>query len=356
MLRINLHIDDIAVLHTIKQFLGVGSITSSGSVCTFTIRDARALVNVLFPILDQYHLFTTKWLDYLDFKLVTQHLLQAGTSRLCEELLIRARGIMSNMNSGRVTYDFSIIPSIVVEPFWLLGFIEGEGTFGLKNLGPYFQLAQHSRNIAVMEAIAIFLQSLPKLFEFSINSLPPLVTNTLNRSTSVTVLSISNIDALHDYFMFFLLNMPFQTRKSVDFYLWCIALHIHKVGIFYLTEDRLLVYQMSLYINSNRYSSNLNTALPISTESIKEVLAMTPPVTLQPEMLHSELGHKVSRKTKSTMVWVYDDDKLVGGRPFPSINTAMTAIGYSKSSSAGRRNIDTGKLIGGRYKFYSKPL
>ena len=36
---------------------------------------------------------------------------------------------------------------------WLLGFIEAEGTFGLINLVPYFQVAQHSRSAHVIQDI-----------------------------------------------------------------------------------------------------------------------------------------------------------------------------------------------------------
>ena len=43
------------------------------------------------------------------------------------------------MNSGRTEFNYSLIPGlIVVDPFWLLGFIEAEGTFGFKNLSPFF--------------------------------------------------------------------------------------------------------------------------------------------------------------------------------------------------------------------------
>lgn len=46
------------------------------------------------------------------------------------------------MNSGRTDFNYSLIPKIVVNPFWLLGFIEGEGTFGFKNLSPFFQITR----------------------------------------------------------------------------------------------------------------------------------------------------------------------------------------------------------------------
>ena len=63
------------------------------------------------------------------------------------------------MNLGRTDYNYSLIPKIEVNPFWLLGFIEGEGTFGFKNLSPFFQVGQSVRSLYVLEAIAKYLQS-----------------------------------------------------------------------------------------------------------------------------------------------------------------------------------------------------
>lgn len=69
-----------------------------------------------------------------------------------------------------------------------------------------------------MEAIANYLQSIPKGFKFSLRSEAPNVINSLNKKTDVSVISILNIDALYDYLLFFLLDMPFQTRKGEDFH------------------------------------------------------------------------------------------------------------------------------------------
>ena len=57
---------------------------------------------------------------------------------------------MSQMNLGRTIYNYDLIPKIIVNPFWLLGFIEAEGTFGFKNLSPYFQIGQHIRSSMVL--------------------------------------------------------------------------------------------------------------------------------------------------------------------------------------------------------------
>ena len=36
------------------------------------------------------------------------------------------------MNSRRTVFNYSLIPPLKVNPYWLLGFIEEEGSFGFK--------------------------------------------------------------------------------------------------------------------------------------------------------------------------------------------------------------------------------
>jgi len=45
---------------------------------------------------------------------------------------------IKGINSGRICYNIKLISRLPMNKYWLLGFIEGEGTFGLKNLVPYF--------------------------------------------------------------------------------------------------------------------------------------------------------------------------------------------------------------------------
>jgi hypothetical protein len=79
-------------------------------------------------------------------------------------------------------------------------------------------VGQHVKNLFVLEAIASYFKSTPKSFKFSLRSGAPTVINSFNKNTSVSVISILSIDALYDYLLFFFLNMPFQSRKGVDFY------------------------------------------------------------------------------------------------------------------------------------------
>lgn len=37
-----------------------------------------------------------------------------------------------------------------LNPWWVVGFCDGESTFGIKNLTPYFQIPQHEKSHLVM--------------------------------------------------------------------------------------------------------------------------------------------------------------------------------------------------------------
>jgi len=69
-----------------------------------------------------------------------------------------------------------------------------------------------------------------------------------------------------------------------------------------------------------------------------------------------DLAKAYAREFKQSAIWVYENGVSLSEEPFNSFASAMSAIGYSKTSIAARRSIDTGKVIGGRYTFYSKPL
>ena len=356
MFRIRLHKDDLEVLIKIRDFLGAGRVLIDKNSSLFIISDLKSLLKVLFPLLAKYNLYTTKWLDYNDFKSLVLFLSKSNSTRVSSTQLKWVRDITTKMNSDRINYNYTLIPNITVNPYWLLGFIEAEGTFGFKNLSPYFQIGQHTRSLNILEAITVYLKSLPKGFNFSLNSGVPTVSQTLNKRTSVSVISIVNIDTLYDYLLFFFLDMPFQTRKAEDFYLWALVLHLHKWGYFYLPEGRSLTYQISQYINTGRYSTNPTPGLAVNLTEIKKILNLELPVKLLPEMLHVDLAKSFASKIKSKTIYVYDNGKLLNKKPCSSFAKAMELIGYSKSSVAARRSIDTNKVVAGRYTFYSKLL
>jgi len=199
MFRIRLHVDDIAILYAIQTFLGVGTVRIEGTSCLFVINKVQDLLTVLIPLLDEFKLLTVKYLDNLDFKTAVMYLSSLPTTRPNPTDLPWIKGLIIGMNLGRNIFDLSLIPTVVITRFWLLGFIEGEGTFGIKGLSPYFQLPQPARSLYLLEAIKVFLSHIPNGFLFSLHTLAPTMAVSLNVSTNVYTFSLQDIDSLYDY-------------------------------------------------------------------------------------------------------------------------------------------------------------
>lgn len=94
------------------------------------------------------------------------------------------------------------IPNIEIRPMWLLGFVEGEGTFGYKYTVPYFQIAQHKRSVNALNNIENYL--LRYIIEKSNNKIKNFqMTKVINKRTNILSYSIQDIDILYIYSSFF---------------------------------------------------------------------------------------------------------------------------------------------------------
>ena len=105
-----------------------------------------------------------------------------------------------------------------------MGFVEGKGTFGYKSLVPYFQIAQHSRELNLLNIIKFFLESLKPLSALSVPNLTLKINRVLNKRTNVYSYIISDLDVLFHIIIPFFSNLEFKTRKLVEFKLWIIAI------------------------------------------------------------------------------------------------------------------------------------
>nr|QDH07261.1 hypothetical protein [Ophiocordyceps sinensis] len=185
------------------------------------------------------------------------------------------------MNFGRTLFKYDITrPQIIINPQWFIGFIEGEGTFGIKTGSSlYFQVAPlrprpRTRSLGLvlgrkekitsqesLNAIVAFLTELsnadiPKNSKISsIN-----VTNATNIKTNVISLVISNIDALFYYILPLLDSSKMYTRKYIDFKLWKTAILLKIKGYYYLSEGKNLFLDISEVLNK-RYSTNKNKSV-----------------------------------------------------------------------------------------------
>lgn len=130
------------------------------------------------------------------------------------------------MNSKRdkFTYELSDF-QIIINPNWFIGFLEGEGTFGIKTGSAlYLQVAQKSTSQESLNAIVTFLTSLSSSNLQKSKILPLNVVSTVNKKTNVVSLVVSSVDSLYYYVLPYLDSSKMYTRKAIDFKLWRVAL------------------------------------------------------------------------------------------------------------------------------------
>lgn len=82
-------------------------------------------------------------LDYLSFREAIN--IKGNFGKLSDDQFNKIQYIKESMNSKRTDYYNYNKTEFDITPHWLLGFVEAEGTFGIKNLTPYFQVAQNNK-------------------------------------------------------------------------------------------------------------------------------------------------------------------------------------------------------------------
>ena len=141
--KISLHIDDVEVLNTIKSNLNVGTVTleNSRNRCSYIIQNYEEIKNIICPIFNAFPLHTSKRLDFENF---AQAVFIKDNKQLSDAGLSKIVSLKNTMNTKREIFTYNTTKSqIIINPNWFIGFIEGEGTFGIKTGSAlYFQIAQ----------------------------------------------------------------------------------------------------------------------------------------------------------------------------------------------------------------------
>lgn len=220
--RIRLHKDDIKVLQEIATILNLLPPFLDGNSAVLQVTKLTHIVNVMVPVYTETALLTIKSVQFNLFK---------------EAVFIKNRSIIRKTPLTTTEYNYIIklknsmkeAMDIVqhrdtkcqhvdkldsISPYWrLLGFVEGEGTFGYRSLVPYFQVCQHSRDIYVLNLVKKFLESLPldPLTNISCKQ-SSFVTKIFNKKTNVYSYIISDLDVLFNIIVPFFSKLKFKTR------------------------------------------------------------------------------------------------------------------------------------------------
>jgi hypothetical protein len=263
---IELHIDDINALNYVKSKLNLGNeIAVYGNSCKFTVIH-RKDINMLISIFDKYNLNTTKYLDYLDFKKAFHlYCAYAENKSLNKRTVIdQLLKLKNGMNKNRINFNFPEDHKIVVSDSWLLGLLEGEGSFYLDRtkLQPAFMIALTKVQQPVIEEINnYFINNLGfdkySKFKLQNSSAITMVENPEKDNAKPLVrLRISNTNVLMNYLIPFLENKRFVTKKGKDFQDFKIICKAIYNGAYRNEEIKLLILKLSYTMNNSRLSNN----------------------------------------------------------------------------------------------------
>ena len=361
--RINLHIDDIKVLETIKSRLNIGRIVSdTDTSCSYIIEDSLG-IELLCNIFKNFPLHTSKKLDFESF---FEAFLIRKEGKLSESDLNKILLLKNNMNSKRTVFSYNTSKSqIIINPNWFIGFLEGEGTFGIKTGSSlYFQVAQKTTSQECLNGIINYLHDLSNNTQLPENSkISPLhVTSTTNAKTNVVSIVIANIDSLYYFLLPLLDNSNMYSRKKIDFELWRMALLLKIHGYYFSIEGKNLFLDISDILNkrySDKNSLEVETIINDITNRFELIMEKEPLFDVDLYVPHIENVRKFSKINKSEnpkVVYIYTENGLIEGSPFSSFSLAHKALGLKSSSNTCNRYIDTNRWYKNKYIFSSKPI
>ena len=215
---------NLRLLYYIKKNLGYGSVSKSSKQNwgNFRITDRKVLNQVIFPIFDKYPLLTSKYFNYVRFKeayyiLENKELTTEMKNKMIEEL--RSKELPANYISPAISslnkeskYE-DIIK--VISVYWLAGFIEAEGHFGVYT---------YPNRITIDFTI---VQKLDQLLLFLIKRILHIPSNVnYSKSRNIYVLSTSNSRVISDIIDTF--RGKLHGMKSLELKLWSVAHYYRK--------------------------------------------------------------------------------------------------------------------------------
>lgn len=261
---IELHIDDKDTLNLIKKKLNIGNdIAVYGNSCKFTVTHPKDIY-MLIEIFDKYNLNTKKYLDYLDFKKAFKIYQERIKTVKDEEIFNTLLNLKKGMNSNRTNWDFPTEHNITITDYWLLGLIEGEGSFYLdrSKMEPNFSIAQSNIQHSLIEAIKNYLIDKLGFDKYSVSKLnnssviAVMAGKARNHSKPLSVLRIKNTNVLINYFIPYLDKMTFITKKGLDYKDLKIICKAIYDGTHRTEEIKELIIKLSYSMNNYRLSTN----------------------------------------------------------------------------------------------------
>ena len=353
--QITLHIEDIGTLYTIREKLGFGVISIKGNTCSFYVRSFKNIVEKLLPIFDKCSLLTHKQLNYRDWRkaVILKKLEQENSRSLGIDAFNEIVRLKNSINTQRINFEGYSVSKDMLTKNWLIGFIEGDGTFYFSNSSVVLGISQKDKQI--LESISDFLNNIPISPPFNNLVVPGKPNCIIKNNTNSYQLVITDKDVLFQYIYPYFIESSFYSRKRIDFTIWSLVLYLFILGYHNLPKGKEVLLKLSNSMNSKRYFSDLSDLIDL--DEIKSLFEIEPPFDIYSGKSNFILAKEYSLykgSRKGFKVYIYKNGVEIKGSPFDSFRSGGKAIKLNSVSSI-RNYLDTGKIFKDGYTFYSTP-
>ena len=259
--RITLHLDDLACLEFIKNTLHIGNVrvNTERSEVAYEVsaqREIEIILAIFVGGAPKFNLNTTKHLNFIAFERAFLLFVKNNSQEARKELKPEIKSLKESMNKQRT--DFTI-PSnhYNISNYWLLGFVEGEGSFyfSASNKSLVFSISQKG-NETLMLAIREFLYNLVPLEQLN---------SATDNESWVKINSdyrgIFNLIVQRKSYIEFVLipffdSLTWQNKKFLDYDDWKAIFYLYKKGLNYLQEGEAFIKRILSQMNNNRLSTS----------------------------------------------------------------------------------------------------
>lgn len=248
---IQLHVDDIKMLHLIQSTLGIGKVYITGSTAGFVVTNVKDTTKII-DIFSRYTLNTTKLLNFLDYKKAFE--IYTSSRLKIKDIIDQVEKIGSGMNNLRSDFTLPPFYSARITPYWLLGFVEGEGSFWIRNnYALSFNLGQSLKDLVLMEALRDFFNNLGLVMINGQELEGGAALLNIQKNHGMIYLSINRLDYISCVFIPFFDSLTWRSKKELDYKDWKIILKLRSLGLHY-TEEKIFKVILS-QMNNNRLTT-----------------------------------------------------------------------------------------------------
>lgn len=186
------------------------------------------------------------------------------TSEIKEEI----GKISDGLNRKRTIFEFPDGHKIQITSYWLVGFTDGEGSFGVKqddsykgNLSFRFVLSQSDLDLPLMEAIKVFLINLPEAKQSGLNDASFVHLSVNNRRVEehhkkVVSLTVTQSGFIKSVLIPFFDSRVLLSKKQLDYEDWKSIILLKEKGHQYTEEGLKLIQLIRNQMNKFRLSSS----------------------------------------------------------------------------------------------------